>query len=82
MFQAYTVFVEKENIKYIHKQPYNIVNIAGYVKLVKTDYEHANPLVYFLLEDLDYNEIKNYQDNILIIAVNEIEDYGKRYIKK
>lgn len=82
MFQAYTVFVEKEDIKSIHKQPYNMVNIAGYVKLVKTDYKHADKLVYFLLEDLDYKEIKDYQNNILVIAVNEIEDYGKQYIKK
>lgn len=82
MFQAYTIVVEKEEMKHIHKQPYNYVNVAGYTKLVKTDYEHANKLIYYLLEDLDYNEIKNYQDNILIIAVNEIEEYGKQFIKK
>jgi hypothetical protein len=82
MFQAYTVFVEKEALKRIHKQAYNLVNIEGYVILTKTDYEHANNLVYFLLEDMDYNEIKNYENNILIIAVNEIEDYGKKIVKK
>lgn len=81
MYQAYTIYVEKEAINHIHKQPYNLVNISGYVKLVKTNYEEADDLVYFLLEDLDYNEVKNYQSNILVLGVNEIEDYGKRYIK-
>ena len=82
MFQAYTIVVQKEEIKRLHKQPYNYINVAGFTKLIKTDYKHAHDIVYFLLEDLDYNEIKNYQDNILIIAVNEIEDYGKQYTKK
>ena len=82
MFQAYTVFVEKEALKRIHKQAYNLINIGGYTILAKTDYEHANSYIYFLLEDMDYHEIKNYENNILIIAVNEIEDYGKKYVKK
>ena len=82
MFQAYTIVVEKEEIKRLHKQPYNLINLAGFTKLVKTDYEHANEIIYFLLEDLDYNEVRSYQDNILIIAVNEVEDYGKQLIKK
>ena len=82
MFQAYTIIVEKEEIKRLNKQPYNLINIAGYTRLVKTNYENANNIVYYLLEDLDFYEAEKYQNNILIIAVNEIEDYGKQLIKK
>jgi hypothetical protein len=82
MFQAYTIVVQKEEMNKINQQAYNLINTAGYTRLVKTDFENANEVVYFLLEDVDYYDALKFQDNILIIAVNEIEDYGKKFIKK
>ena len=83
MFKIYTICVPKRDADFINGSPYNLITtLSGDVYLEETTKEELNNFVYYLLEELDYKSINGFQDNIVLVGVDEIRKLdGKIYVK-
>ncbi len=81
MIKIYAVLVKRDAMDDISATPYNFVaGFDGYVYLEQTTKENAGDFVYYLLNEIDYQELAFYQNCVVALTVNEIRK-SKQLIK-
>jgi len=83
MFKIYTVCIPKNEAYQISASPYNLViTLGGSTYLEEVTREEMGSFVYFLLNEIDYKELKNFQDNIISVGVDEVVKRNGRILVK
>ena len=83
MIEVYAVLVEKDRLDMLSANPYELqINYDGYIRLVETTKEELEGLAYIPIEELSYKEMNSFDNNIVIVHVNEIIKKDKKVKKK